>query len=68
MIALPKCRHCHRTWKPRLGIVANKAYCRRCRNQRREVAKRVFGLRPLTTEELDRKYVLPRKLREMGLS
>ena len=64
MIKLPNCRNCSRTWKPRLGVVASQGYCHRCSSERRAAAAREFSLRPLTLNDLDNGYLLPRKLRK----
>lgn len=67
MIKLPRCRHCNLVWKPRLSVVADKAYCSRCRKERRQIAKRVFGLHPLTVEDLQGPYLRPQKFRKARL-
>jgi hypothetical protein len=64
MIELPRCRHCGLVWKPRLNVVADKSYCGRCRKDRREIAKREFGLGPLTAKDTEGPYLLPRRLRK----
>jgi hypothetical protein len=52
MLQLPRCRHCQRLWKPRSDVVASRAYCSRCRADRRKIAQQAFELRPLTAEDL----------------
>ena len=64
MLQLPRCRHCQRLWKPRSGVVASQAYCYRCSNDRRKIAKDVFAFRPLTMDDLRGPYLqLKRKAR-----
>jgi len=64
MLQLPRCRHCQRLWKPRSGVVASQAYCHRCQKERREIAREVFSLRPLTADDLRGPFVqLKRKAR-----
>jgi hypothetical protein len=66
MFELPKCRHCGRQWKPRLGVVADHSFCSRCKNDRREIAKQNLDLRPLRETDFDGPYLLPRRLRKSG--
>jgi len=57
--ALPKCRYCGHPWRPPVGVVANRAYCPRCSDGRREYAREAHGLRPLTQEDFDGDCLLP---------
>jgi hypothetical protein len=68
MFKNPKCRHCGRSWRPRLGVVASRAFCPRCSAERREIAARQLGLRPLRPEDFDGDYLLPRALRRRPLT
>jgi hypothetical protein len=63
MLTLPRCEHCNRVWFPRRGTVASKDFCDRCRRDRRNIAKEAFGLKALTAEDADGRYILPRALR-----
>lgn len=68
MFKLPKCRHCHRFWIPALGVVASDSYCRKCRVERKRIAKKVLGLRRITPKDFEGPYLLPRLLRKPPVS
>jgi hypothetical protein len=63
MLKLPRCKHCNRIWLPSHGTVASKDFCNRCRRERRLTAQKVFGLRPITPEDTNGRYILPRAQR-----
>lgn len=60
-VAKPRCRHCGRYWTPKSGLAAFRDYCQQCSAQRREKAKRAFGLRPLSAEDVADGYLRPRR-------
>jgi hypothetical protein len=68
MFKNPKCQHCGRTWRPGLGVVASEEFCRRCSAERRKIAARRLGLRPLRQEDFDEDYLLPRAQRRRPLT
>jgi hypothetical protein len=68
MLKNPKCRHCGRTWRRRLGTVASKEFCPRCSAERRGIATRRLELRPVRPEDFDGDYLLPRALRKRPLT
>lgn len=39
----PRCRWCGRLWLPPEGVDATRAYCARCRRERRSVAAQTFA-------------------------
>jgi hypothetical protein len=64
MITRPLCRMCSKPWAPPPGMTASQGYCRRCRKQRRTIAKRVLSLGPVTPNDLDGPYLRPRIARK----
>lgn len=62
-VSLPRCRHCHRFWRPAEGVVASKAYCKKCSKERRVAATSALGLRPFSSVDITGPYLLPRHLR-----
>lgn len=64
MFAKPKCRFCSTSWLPPMGVVAAKAFCPKCRDDRRHKAKQALGLKKVSSKDFDGKYLLPRSLRK----
>jgi hypothetical protein len=62
-LALPKCRHCGRYWRPPQSVHSYLGYCNRCRDQRRQTASAGHSLKRITAADLSGKYLLPTKLR-----
>jgi hypothetical protein len=62
-LALPRCRHCGRNWRPAEGVLSSNGYCKRCAQERRGKAAAHFGLAPIAPEEVKGTHRLPRALR-----
>lgn len=62
-LSLPKCGHCGRNWRPAEGIVADKAHCKQCSNERKAAAASHLGLKRITPADLSGRFLLPRRLR-----
>jgi hypothetical protein len=63
MFAKPKCRFCATPWLPPMGVTAAKAFCPKCRDERRQKAKQTLGLKKISSKDFDGKYLLPRSMR-----
>jgi hypothetical protein len=64
MFAHTKCRFCSAPLIPATGVVAAKSFCGQCRKERRQVAKKVLALKPISLRDLDGDFLLPRALRK----
>jgi hypothetical protein len=57
MFALPVCRFCEQVWCPGENVVADRAFCARCRKERRAAAAEKLGTQGVTAEELNGRYI-----------
>ena len=60
-IQRPRCRFCGRPWRPPEGVVAAKAYCTVCSDERRALAAAALEIRPPTDADVDGDYLVMRK-------
>lgn len=61
-VSSPTCRFCGRSWLPREGVVAGRAYCDHCAGERRAAALNAFGGRTPVVCDPSGAYLLPRHL------
>lgn len=57
------CRYCGKPWRPADNVVATEGYCSDCSKERRSIAGRAFGLRPIEPADIDGPYVIPSAFR-----
>jgi hypothetical protein len=68
LLSRPTCRACGRRWKPRISAVASQEFCRACRKKRLDTVRRSLSLRPISLNDLEGPYLLPRALRQIKTS
>jgi hypothetical protein len=58
-LRLPSCNYCGHVWHPQEAVVATQQYCNECSLDRRSLAIKVFGTKPIERNKKMSAYVLP---------
>ena len=62
-IAMSRCGCCDRSWRPKQGVVASRAFCPKCTVDRHAAAAARFELRSIAQSEVIGPYLLSRRTR-----
>lgn len=58
LVVPARCTACGRPFPHEDGVVASSTYCRECSHDRLATAKKVLGLRPITSADFDGPYLI----------